>query len=257
MTLDVEADTVSPLPRSAPLPSENGEFSTADNGTSEYRGTAGLRVEDQVVARPAIKPEPRLKRPLDLALASAMLLVSSPAWAAIALAIKLEDGGPVFYHQERWGRAGHLFRVKKFRTMIADSDRKFGVRQASVGDARITRVGRLLRAMGLDELPQILNIWRGEMSFVGPRALATGERDRDGNPLAYDQLPGFAERLSVRPGLTSFATIYLPKDASSDRKFAADLVYVQSQSFAIDLRLIALSIWISFRGKWETRGSKV
>ena len=204
-----------------------------------------------------IKREPRLKRPLDLALSGAMLLASALVWAAIALAIKLEDRGPVFYRQERWGRGGHRFQILKFRTMIADSDKKFGVRQASVGDSRITRIGRILRACGLDELPQLLNIFRGEMSFVGPRALSTTERDADGNPLRYETEPGFLTRVSVRPGLTGLATIYLPKDASAPRKFRTDLLYVRRISFWLDVRLILLSFWISFRGNWESRKGKV
>src|SRR5688572_10021917 len=92
-----------------------------------------------------------------------------------AIAIKLDDGGPVFYRQKRWGRGGRVFQLVKFRTMQADSDAQFGITQVTEGDKRITRVGRLLRATGVDELPQFLNIMRGEMSFVGPRALAVGE----------------------------------------------------------------------------------
>jgi lipopolysaccharide/colanic/teichoic acid biosynthesis glycosyltransferase len=201
--------------------------------------------------------EPLLKRPLDLLLAISMLVVSAPVWLAIAIAIKLEDGGPVFYRQERWGRGQTRFQVLKFRSMVPNSDRDFGVRQATADDRRVTRVGRFLRASGLDELPQLLNIVRGEMSFVGPRALATNERDRDGVPIAYETTPGFALRLMVRPGLTGLATVYLPKDASSRLKFRTDLVYVRRLSFWLDLRLIGLSFWISFRGKWETRSSKV
>lgn len=201
--------------------------------------------------------EPLLKRPFDIALALAMLVVSSPAWAAIAFAIKLEDGGPIFYRQERWGRYQTRFHVLKFRSMVPTSDRDFGVRQAGVGDKRITNVGAFLRASGMDELPQVLNILRGEMSFVGPRALATDEQTHAGLAIRYEETPGFATRLRVRPGLTGLATIYLPKDASSRLKFRTDQLYVRRISFWLDLRLVALSFWISFRGKWETRSAKV
>jgi lipopolysaccharide/colanic/teichoic acid biosynthesis glycosyltransferase len=201
--------------------------------------------------------EPLLKRPFDVALASLMLVLSAPVWAAIALAIKLEDRGPIFYRQERWGRDQTRFQVLKFRSMVASSDRDYGVRQAAQDDNRITRVGRLLRAMGLDELPQLINILGGDMSFVGPRALSTNERNRDGIPIRYEETPGFATRLLVRPGLTGLATIYLPKDASSRLKFRTDLLYVRRLSFWLDVRLVALSFWISFRGKWETRSEKV
>jgi lipopolysaccharide/colanic/teichoic acid biosynthesis glycosyltransferase len=205
---------------------------------------------------PALRPEPLLKRPLDLLLSGGMLLVSAPVWAAIGLAIKLEDGGPIFYQQERWGRGGTRFRIRKFRSMRPEAGHE-AIRQASASDSRVTRVGRLLRATGLDELPQLLSIFRGEMSFVGPRALAVGERDASGNPLEYERQPGFQRRVSVRPGLTGLATVNLPKDAPPEQKFQEDQRYVDRLSFGLDLRLIALSFWISFRGKWETRGTKV
>ncbi len=202
--------------------------------------------------------EPWLKRPLDIVLSSLMLIVSAPVWLLIALAIKLEDGGPVFYIQERWGRGGATFKVRKFRTMIPDSDKRYGILQARANDDRITRVGTFLRATGMDELPQLINIWKGDMSFVGPRALAVGEMilDANGNPIAYEQVPGFYERMAVRPGLTSVATVFIPKDSSPRRKFRYDLFYIRNLSFSLDIWLILLSFWISFRGKWETRGKK-
>jgi lipopolysaccharide/colanic/teichoic acid biosynthesis glycosyltransferase len=203
----------------------------------------------------AIDPLP--KRVFDVALALIMLLISAPVWLAVACAIKLGDGGPVFYRQERWGRGERRFQVLKFRTMVAHSDREFGVRQATPDDQRITRVGRLLRATGLDELPQIVNILVGDMSFVGPRALSTNERSAQGVPIRYEETAGFARRLQVRPGLTGLATIYLPKDAPSLLKFRVDTLYVSRLSFWLDLRLVALSFWISFRGKWETRTGKL
>jgi lipopolysaccharide/colanic/teichoic acid biosynthesis glycosyltransferase len=143
--------------------------------------------------------------------------------------------------------------------MVASSDKEFGLKQAMENDPRITRVGRILRAMGLDELPQLLNIFRGEMSFVGPRSLAVGEivKDEKGIVVKYEDIPGFLERLCVRPGLTGLATIYIPSDAIPRRKFRYDLLYIRKQSFWLDVRLIVLSFWISFRGKWETRGKKV
>ncbi|MBO0723266.1 MAG: sugar transferase [Blastocatellia bacterium] len=203
--------------------------------------------------------EPLLKRPLDILTSSIMLLLSAPISILIAIAIKLEDGGPVFYRQARWGRYGRKFMVLKFRTMVPDADKKYGLRQAEENDHRITRAGRLLRATGLDELPQIINILLGEMSFVGPRALAVGEIifDRQGQRVEYEKTPGFQRRQVVRPGLTSLATIYIPKDSPAHRKFRYDLYYIRKLSFGLDVRLIALSFWISFRGKWETRQRKI
>jgi len=202
--------------------------------------------------------EPWLKRPLDFSLSTTMMVLSAPVCLLIALAIKLEDRGPVFYRQERWGRGGTRFKAYKFRTMVPNSDQDYGLKLAEENDSRITKVGRVLRAMGLDELPQILNILRGDMSFVGPRSLAIGEivTDRKGRVVQYENVPFFWDRLRVRPGLTGIATIYIPKDSPPERKFRYDLLYIRKQSFWLDLRLIALSFWISFRGKWETRGKK-
>ncbi len=202
--------------------------------------------------------EPWLKRPLDVTLSSLMLILSAPVSLLIALAIKLEDGGPIFYRQERWGRGGARFRAYKFRTMVPHSDQVFGIKQATENDERITRVGRVLRAMGLDELPQMISIFKGEMSLVGPRALAVGEilHDEKGTRLNYEEIPDFWRRLSVRPGLTGVTTIYKAKDISPRKKFRYDLLYIRKQSFGLDLRLILMSFWISFQGKWEHRERK-
>lgn len=202
--------------------------------------------------------EPFLKRPLDVILSAFMLILSMPVSLPVAFAIKMEDGGPVFYRQERWGRGGKRFKAYKFRTMVPTSDQDYGIKLAEENDHRITRVGKVLRAMGLDSLPQILNIFLGDMSFVGPRSLAIGEivTDRKGRVVQYENVPFFWDRLQVRPGLTGIATIYIPKDSPPERKFRYDLLYIRKQSLWLDLRLIALSFWISFRGKWETRGKK-
>jgi len=202
---------------------------------------------------------PLLKRPLDIILSVIMFVLALPVFVPISLAIKFEDGGPVFYRQRRWGRGGKHFTAYKFRTMAPDSDQEFGIIPAEEDDARTTRVGRFLRSSGLDELPQIINILLGHMSFVGPRSLAVGEKvhNEKGQVVSYEDVPGFRERLRVRPGLTGVATIYVRKDTSPRRKFRYDLLYVRKQSFWLDLRLIALSFWISFRGKWESRGNKL
>ena len=203
--------------------------------------------------------EPLLKRPLDIILSLLMMILSILFSLIVALAIKLEDGGPILYRQERWGRGGTRFWAYKFRTMIPNSDDVFGIKQARKDDPRITFVGRVLRAAGLDELPQILNIFKGEMSFVGPRALAVGEilYDESGQRVDYEKIPDFWRRLSVRPGLTGITTIYKAKDISPKKKFRYDLLYIRKQSFWLDLRLIAMSFWISFRGKWENRDKKI
>ncbi len=186
------------------------------------------------------------------------LLVSLPVWALIALLIKQEDGGPVFFPDKRVGRGGRVFQVLKFRTMVPDADRLFGPRQAAENDPRVTRIGRLLRATAMDELPQLWNIFRGDMSFVGPRALRPGEIEVRGSGVVHslDTMPGYCERHAVRPGLTGLAQVYADRDIPARQKFRYDRLYIRRCSFWLDLRLIALSFWITFRGGWERRGKK-
>ena len=205
-----------------------------------------------------IYQEPRLKRLLDICLSALMLGMALPVIVPISALIKIEDGGPVLYRQTRWGRKGKRFGVFKFRTMVPDAEKRFGITQARENDERITRIGRLLRSMGLDELPQIVNILTGDMSFVGPRSLAVNEvlSDTINRRVTYEEIRGFGERLEARPGLTGLATVFIPKDASPRRKFRYDLLYLRKHSLCLDVHLIALSFWISFRGRWETRRSK-
>jgi len=209
-------------------------------------------------APPVLRDEYCLKRPLDFVLASVGLAISLPLWLLIALAIRLDDGGPVFYMQQRWGRHKRPFRVFKFRSMVVNADQLFGAVQAGDGDARFTRVGRLLRATSLDELPQLLNIWRGEMSWVGPRALPMNEKQlNESTEFPDDAIRGFDVRSAVRPGLTGVAQVFAPRDVPRTRKFRYDAWYVRRQNLALDLKLIALSVWISLRMRWETRRRKI
>jgi lipopolysaccharide/colanic/teichoic acid biosynthesis glycosyltransferase len=198
------------------------------------------------------------KRTLDVTLSGVGLLASMPLWALVALLVKLEDGGPVFYDQERSGLNGMPFRVRKFRSMVQDAEARVGAVQATEHDPRVTRVGRLLRATAMDELPQLWNIFRGDMSFTGPRALRPGEIETlgSGRMELLEDVPGFAERASVRPGLTGIAQIFAPRDIPRRLKFRYDLLYVRRQSFWLDVRLIVLSFWITFRGTWEVRDGK-
>lgn len=199
------------------------------------------------------------KRVLDVALAGMGLGLSSPLWAVIAVAIKWEDGGPVFFSQARAGEGGRVFRVWKFRSMIPDAEKHVGAVQATDGDPRVTRIGRMMRATAMDELPQLWSIFIGDMSFVGPRALRPGEIEvlGSGQLEALEDVPGYAHRARVRPGLTGVAQIYAPRDIPRRNKFRYDRLYVARQSFWLDVRLIVTSFWITFRGRWETRASKV
>jgi lipopolysaccharide/colanic/teichoic acid biosynthesis glycosyltransferase len=203
--------------------------------------------------------KPRFKRAFDFVLASLALAVSAPFWVIFALAIKLDDGGPVLYRQRRWGRYKCPIRVNKFRTMVADAERRFGNRQAEANDPRITRVGRFLRATSLDEMPQILSIWKGEMSWVGPRALPINEiqiNETNGH-LPDDQIPGFDLRCQVLPGLTGLAQVYAPRDVPRWRKFRYDALYIRNRGLWLDVKLISLSVWITLTGKRESRHGKV
>jgi lipopolysaccharide/colanic/teichoic acid biosynthesis glycosyltransferase len=205
-----------------------------------------------------MRPDPRSKRLLDIALSASGLVLSLPVWALAAVAIKLHDGGPVFYGQDRVGRQGRVFRAWKFRSMRPDAEARVGAVQATEGDPRITPAGRLLRATAMDELPQLWSILRGDMSFVGPRALRPGEIERggDGREVPIEAVPGFEFRCRVRPGLTGVAQIYAPRDVPRRQKFRYDRVYIRRQSFWLDVRLILLSFWITVRGTWEARGPK-
>jgi len=200
-----------------------------------------------------------LKRPFDVALSSLGLLLSAPLWIVIPLAIRLEDRRPVFYAQERVGRNGRVFKALKFRSMVADAEKASGPVQAVANDPRVTRVGRVLRATAMDELPQLLNIFKGDMSFVGPRALRPNEKEVNGGagPVSIADIPGYQARHAVRPGLTGLAQVFLPGETPRRKKFRYDLLYIRKMGFAFDLRLIALSFWITFRGKWESREPKV
>jgi lipopolysaccharide/colanic/teichoic acid biosynthesis glycosyltransferase len=198
------------------------------------------------------------KRALDVGLAGAGLIVSAPLWAVVAAAIKLDSRGPVFFRQARVGAGGRHFDAIKFRSMVEDAERGVGPVQASAHDPRVTRTGRLLRATALDELPQLWNIFRGDMSFVGPRALRPNEVEPsgDGRPTPIEAVPGFVDRCRVTPGLTGLAQIYLRRDVPRRQKFRYDLLYVRRRSFMLDVRLILLSFWITFRGRWEARQPK-
>ena len=143
--------------------------------------------------------------------------------------------------------------------MVVDAEKGRGPVQAVEHDPRVTRVGRILRSTAMDELPQLLSIFKGDMSFVGPRALRPNEKEVHGGPDArpIDEVPGYRERHAVRPGLTGLTQVYLPGETPRRKKFRYDLLYIRKQTFWLDLKLIFLSFWITFRGRWESRTDKV
>ncbi len=182
----------------------------------------------------------RYKRPFDLSIIffahifPPTLLVWVIIWFVIPILIWVEDRGKVFFRQERVGVNGSIFSVWKFRTMVQDAE-NLGQVWTQEGDDRVTRVGRLLRRTGLDELPQLLNVIRGEMSLVGPRPLAVQEQE-----VLESQITGFRERLQVLPGLTGLAQLY-NRDDDSEEKLKYDMMYVKEMGWQLDLKLLFLT----------------
>ena len=188
------------------------------------------------------------KRLMDILLCSIAMVVAAPVMAVVAVAIKLEDGGPVFFKQKRMTRGGREFEILKFRSMIVDAEKYAGAVLATDNDPRITKVGKVIRATRLDELPQILNILKGDMSIVGPRP----ERKVIADEYCKD-IPEFAYRLKVRGGLTGYAQIYGKYNTSAYDKLRLDLMYIENYSLLLDIKLIILTLRIIF-SKESTEG---
>ena len=178
----------------------------------------------------------RVKLAADVTLAVLLLIPAAPLIVLSALLVKLTSRGPAFYSQVRLGLNGREFRIYKIRTMYHNCEAGTGARWSTPGDPRVTPVGKFLRKTHLDELPQLWNILRGDMSLVGPRP----ERPEIA-PKLEAQMPSYRQRLKVRPGLTGLAQIQLPPDSSiADvrRKLARDLYYVRNGGLWLDLRIL-------------------
>ena len=188
------------------------------------------------------------KRMMDIVLCSIAMIVAAPVMAVVAIAIKLEDGGPVFFKQKRMTRGGREFDILKFRSMIVDAEKYAGAVLATDDDPRITKVGKFIRATRLDEIPQILNILKGDMSIVGPRPERKVIADE-----YYKDIPEFAYRLKVRGGLTGYAQIYGKYNTSAYDKLRLDLMYIENYSLMLDIKLIILTLRIIF-SKESTEG---
>ena len=171
------------------------------------------------------------KRALDVTVAAIALVLLSPLFIAIALAIRITMGSPVFFRQTRPGRQTRRFTIVKFRTMKGDASTV----DTSLDAERLTRLGRYLRSLSLDELPQLWNVLIGDMSLVGPRPLLT--------EYLQHYTPEQARRHNVKPGMTGWAQISGRNEVSWARKFALDVWYVDHQSFWLDLRIIAMTLW--------------
>lgn len=196
----------------------------------------GLTVEKQVI-----------KRIFDVIVSAFALVLLSPLFLLIALLIKAYDGGPVFYKQERLTKNGRVFMVYKFRSMCVDSEKQ-GARLAMKKDSRVTPIGHILRNIHFDELPQLINIIKGDMSLVGPRP------ERPEIAAEYcKEIPEFSYRLKVQAGLTGYAQVYGKYNTTPYDKLKLDLTYIENYSFLLDLQLIATTVKILFQ-KENTEG---
>jgi lipopolysaccharide/colanic/teichoic acid biosynthesis glycosyltransferase len=189
-----------------------------------------------------------VNRAADIALAGGTLILASPLLALAAIAIKLEDGGPVLYRQTRVGRDGSDFELLKLRTMVVGAETMGAGLSVNQGDARITRSGRLLRKLSLDELPQLWNVVRGEMSCIGPRPTLRYQVEQ------YDERQ--RHRLDIKPGITGWAQINGRASLPWSDRIELDVWYVEHRSPSLDLRILARTPLALFRGtyKGETGG---
>lgn len=194
-----------------------------------YRNS-GMTIEQRVI-----------KRAMDIVVSALMLIITSPFLLASALAIKLYDGGPVFFRQERATLNGKVFKIHKFRSMIVDAEKDGAPKPTTEGDPRITPVGKFLRATRLDELPQLIDILVGDMSLVGPRP------ERIEHVKQYtEEIPEFQYRLKVKGGLTGYAQLYGKYNTSPYDKLQLDLMYIQNYSLMLDIRMILMTVKIMF-----------
>lgn len=192
------------------------------------------------------------KRPMDVVILVLSHVVLLPAlvalWILIPLAIWLEDRGPVFYRQKRMGKHGEVFELLKFRTLVPDADEM--TRPWEVPERRVvTRIGKILRPTAMDELPQILSILKGDMSFFGPRAMPVDEYEE-----YVKKLPELKRRLSVRPGLTGLAQVRTRASRDNVEKLHFDLEYIDRMNPWLDLTLLGMSVWNTLLAKWEASG---
>lgn len=182
-----------------------------------------------------------LKRILDIFMSLIGIIVTSPLMLLIALAVKLYDHGPVFYRQQRLTLHGKSFQIYKFRSMCVNSE-KDGARLASRHDSRITPIGYVLRNLHLDELPQLFNVLKGDMSMVGPRP------EREDIMKEYEkEIPEFVYRLKVKAGLTGYAQVYGKYNTTPYDKLKLDLFYIENYSFLLDLKLLFMTVKIFFQ----------
>jgi lipopolysaccharide/colanic/teichoic acid biosynthesis glycosyltransferase len=205
---------------------------------------AVLRIHRNVI--PAGAPNPFWKRAFDLTLAAFALLLLSPIWIVITFLIWFEDPGPILFVKNSVGKGGINFHEFKFRTMVMGAEEATGPILASIQDVRVLHTGRLLRKIHLDELPQLVNIIQGNMSFVGPRPQRT--------VLVYKYLqmmPEYAQRHRVLPGIAGLAQVAASYYVSPRQKLRFDRLYIRHMSLGFDLKLLCLAGLVAFRYRWQ------
>ncbi len=192
-----------------------------------------------------------MKRLFDIAASGAALAVLSPLLLVVALLIRLDSPGSPLFSQLRWGQDGRKIRIYKFRSMRADMHDVSGVKQTVAGDPRITRIGAVLRRSNIDELPQLFNVLKGDMSLVGPRCHAIGMLAAG---VPYEELvPDYHARHCMRPGLTGLAQMRglrgpTDRPGKARARIASDLYYIENFSFWLDMRIIAGTIVSELKG---------
>jgi exopolysaccharide biosynthesis polyprenyl glycosylphosphotransferase len=212
-----------------------------DRADDRVMGRIGAKSLAQLGGRRRAMGQALVKRAFDLFVAVTALVLLSPALVLIAVAVALDSPGPVFFRQTRHGFNNEAFRVWKFRSMRVEASDATASRQVSAGDARITRVGRIIRSTSLDELPQLFNILTGEMSLVGPRPHAIGMRSGDGD--AASLIAVYCQRHRLKPGLTGWAAVNGSRGPVDDleslqRRLKLDLEYIERQSFWLDIQIM-------------------
>ena len=182
------------------------------------------------------------QRVFDVLLSTIGIMMSIPFIVIFGIAVKLDSPGPVFYTQERVGKGGRRFKVIKLRSMIRDAE-KNGAQWAEKDDPRVTRVGRFIRKTRIDELPQFINVLRGDMSIIGPRP------ERPEFVIEFNEhIPGFIERLCVRPGLTGWAQVNGGYEITPEEKLALDLYYIENRNPKLDLLILVKTLQVVFTG---------
>jgi len=184
-----------------------------------------------------------MNRALDVAIASAGLVAASPVLGAAMLAVKLEDGGPMLYRQRRVGKDGEEFELLKLRTMVPGAEKLGAGFAVDRDDARITRAGRILRRLSIDELPQLWNVLRGDMSLIGPRPTLAYQVER--------YTPRQRRRLEVKPGLTGWAQVHGRASLPWEERIELDVWYVEHRSARVDLAILARTPLVLFRGTYK------